>query len=124
MCQYDKLSTSPATKSKTKASIEPLTKSNGLLQIPQPKVEAIPNTPKGPLSRNAASNRAAHTYNIVDDLAQSPIAMSTLEVLLLLPSQNKALLTALGEVDPSDDRLIIFLVDTLENPPLPSSVAF
>ena len=32
-------------------------------------LSAIPKIPKGTLSRNATSNRAAHTYSIVDDLA-------------------------------------------------------
>ena len=79
--QYDKTSTSFPTESKTKASAEPLTTTNGLLQIPQPKVEAIPNIPKGPLCCNVTSNRAAHIYSIVDDLAQSLASMLTLEVL-------------------------------------------
>ena len=61
---------------------------------------------------------------MVDDLAQSHVAMSTLEVLQSCPSQNKSLLTALGAVYPSDDHLIVFPVDTLEHPPFPSSVSF
>lgn len=46
------------------------------------------------------SNRASHTYNIVYDLVQSPIAMSMMEVLQSFPSQKKALLIAMCVVDP------------------------
>ena len=123
-CQYEKPSTSSATNTKTKEYTEPLTTPNGPLQIPQPKFESIPKIPKGPLCCNAASNRATHTYSIVDDLAQSPIAMSMLEVLQSCLSQKKSLLTALGIVDAFDDHLIVFLVDTSEHPPLPPSIAF
>lgn len=63
-------------------------------------------------------------HSIVDDLAQSPTAMLTLKVLELCPSQKKSLLATLGAQDPSDDHLIIFLVNTSEHPPLPPSVAF
>ena len=79
--QYDKPSTSSATESKTKVSIEPLMTPNDPLQIPQPKFEAIPNIPTGPLHCDTASNQATHTYSIVDDLVESPAAMSMLEVL-------------------------------------------
>jgi len=41
--QYDKPLTSSTTKSKTKASTKPLMAPNSLLQIAQPKFEAIPN---------------------------------------------------------------------------------
>jgi hypothetical protein len=49
-----------------------------------------------------------HNYNIVDDLAQSPTTMSSLEVLQMCPSQWKDLLSSLGVVDPSYDRMITF----------------
>jgi len=111
-CQYEKPSTSSATESKTKAFVEPHTPPNGLLQIPPPKFEAIPKIPKVPLRHNVASNQATHTYSIVDDLAQSPAVMSMQEVLQSCPSQNKTLLTTLGVVDPSEDHLIVFSVDT------------
>ena len=122
--QYDKPSTFSTIESKTKASNKPLTTPNVLLQIPQTKVEAIPKIQKGPLCRNPASNQVTHTYSIVDELAKSPTAMSMLEVLQSCLSQKKALLTSLGAIDPFDDHLIVSLVDTLEHPPLPSSVAF
>jgi len=123
-CQYDKPSTSSTIESKTKAFIKPLTTPNGPLQIHQPKFESIPNISKGPLCHNTTSNRAIHTYSIVHNLAQSPTIMSMLEVLQLCPSQNKSLLTTLVVVDPSDDHLIVFPVDTLKHAPLPSSISF
>lgn len=67
--QYDNPSISFAAESKTKVSDTPLTTLNGPLQIPQAKFVSIPKIPKGPLCRNADSNRAVHTYIIVDDLA-------------------------------------------------------
>ena len=51
---------------------------------------------------------AAQHYSIVEDLAQAPCAMSTLEVLQSFPTQRKALLTAISGVDPSDMILISF----------------
>jgi len=122
--QYDKPSTSSAIESKRKVPTKPLMTPNGPSQIPQPKVETIPKIPKGPLHCNEASNRVSHTHSVVDDLPQSPNTMSTLEVLQSFPSQKKALLIAFGAMDPFDDRLIIFSVDTLEHLPLPSFVAF
>lgn len=47
-----------------------------------------------------------------------------LEVLQMFPSQQKALLSDLGVVNPSNDRMIVFDVDKAEHPPLPSSVSF
>ena len=79
---------------------------------------------KGPLRQNDAFGRVAHSYSIVDDLAQSPAAISTLELLQSCPSQNKALLSAMGAVDQADDKLIVFDTHQSEHPPLPSSVAF
>ena len=40
--------------------------------------------------------RAAQNYSVVEDLAQSPCAMSALEVLQSCPAQRSALLTAIG----------------------------
>ena len=45
------------------------------------------------------NSRAAQFYNVVEDLAQAPCAMSTLEVLQSCPTQRKNLLTALGALD-------------------------
>jgi hypothetical protein len=60
---------------------------------------------------------------MVDDLAQSPGTMSVLEVLQTCPNQRKSLLSALGEIDPANTRLITFDLGNGE-PRLPSLVAF
>ena len=57
---------------------------------------------------NNATARVAASYNIVDNLAQTPTAMSALEVLKTFPTQWKYLLAVLGVVDPSDSKLITF----------------
>ena len=79
--QYPKPPAQSASEHPSSGSIEPLSSPSGPLHIPQPKVEVHTKIPKGPLRRNAASGRAAHLYSIVDDLAQSPAAISTLELL-------------------------------------------
>ena len=43
--------------------------------------------------------RTASNYSMVEDLAQTPCAMSTLEVLQSCPAQRDALLAALGSMD-------------------------
>ena len=72
---------------------------------------------------NNATTRAAISYNIVDDLAQTPTAMSALEVLKTFPMQRKSLLDALGDVDPSESKLITFDTENGE-PWMPSTIAF
>ena len=104
-------------------STEPLSTTNGPLQIPLPKNEVHTKIPKGPLRQNAAFGKATHSYSIVDDLAQSPATISKLELLQLCPSQRKSLLSSMGIVDPADDQLIIFNAHQSEHPPLPASVA-
>ena len=54
--------------------------------------------------------RAAQFYNVVEDIAQAPCAMSTLEVLQSCPTKCKKLLTALGSLDPDNTNLIHFNV--------------
>ena len=49
--------------------------------------------------------------------------MSALEVLTTCPTQQKALLAALGVVDPSDSKLITFDTENGE-PHMPSTIAF
>ena len=68
-------------------------------------------------------DRAGVSYNIVDDLAQTPTTMSALEVLKTFPMQRKALLATLGAVDPSDSKLITFDIENGE-PQMPSTIAF
>lgn len=52
--------------------------------------------------------RAAQNYNIVEDLAQSPSAMLTLEVLQHCSSQKQALLSAIGGINPTNSNLVVF----------------
>jgi hypothetical protein len=59
--------------------------------------------------------RVAHNYSCVDDLAQSPAAMSILEVLQTCPTQ--------WEIDPMDTQLITFDLNSGE-PHLPHSHHF
>jgi hypothetical protein len=67
--------------------------------------------------------RAIKNYSIVEDLAQAPSAMSTLEVLQTCPTQHKSLLKAIGGIDPTDMNLISFdLEDHI--PRLPPQLAF
>jgi hypothetical protein len=94
------------------------------LVIPRPSTEPPLCIPHIPLRRNVHNPqaRAAHNYSLVDDLAQSPAAMSVLEVLQTCPTQRKSLLSTLGVVDPADTRLITFDLDSCE-PRLPALVA-
>jgi hypothetical protein len=65
----------------------------------------------------------AQNYNIVEDLAQAPSAMSSLEVLQSCSTQRKTLLKAISGIDPTDMNLIIFdLEDHI--PRLPPQIAF
>ena len=67
--------------------------------------------------------RAVVSYNIVDDLSQTPTTMSTLEVLKTFPMQRKSLLATLGAVDPFDSKLITFDMENGESR-MPSTIAF
>jgi hypothetical protein len=94
------------------------------LVIPRPSTEPPLHIPRIPLHRNVHNPqaRAAQNYILVDDLVQSPAAMSVLKVLQTCPTQWKSLLFALGAVDPADTRLITFDLDSSE-PRLPATVA-
>jgi hypothetical protein len=91
------------------------------LMIPRPNAEPIPRIPRRNVHNPHA--KAAHNYSLVDDLAQSPAAISVLEVLQTCPSQRKSLLSALGALDTADTQLITFGSDNGE-PRLPAQVAF
>jgi hypothetical protein len=52
--------------------------------------------------------RAAQNYSIVQDLAQTPCTMSSLEVLQSFPFKIKVVLSALGATKTSDQGAIIF----------------
>jgi hypothetical protein len=93
--------------------------------IPFPFAELPLRNPHIPLRRNVHNPqaRAAHNYSLVDDLAQSPTAMSVLEVLQTCPTQQKSLLFSLGAIDPADTRIITFDLDSRE-PRLPALITF
>eukprot|EP00253_Pinus_taeda_P014433 PITA_14433 len=81
--------------------------------------------PKGVVRKSTINPRAqeAQHYNIVEDLAQSPSVMSTLEVLQNCPSQKQALLSAIGGIDPMDSNLVSFNHKGYD-PQLPAQLAF
>jgi hypothetical protein len=95
------------------------------LVLPCPTAKTPLRIPRILLHRNVHNPqaRAAHNYSLVDDLAQSPAAMSVLEVLQTCPTQRKSLLPTLGAVDPADTLLITFDLNNRESC-LPSLIAF
>jgi hypothetical protein len=81
--------------------------------------------PKGAFKK-ASHNpnaRATQNYSVVEDLSQTPCAMSTLEVLQSFPSQRKALLSTLGSAETCNLGMIILDTTNLK-PHLPYHVAF
>jgi hypothetical protein len=71
------------------------------LQIEKTLGETMTHIPKGAFKK-ASHNpnaRATQNYSVVEDLSQTPCAMSSLEVLQSCPSQRKALLAALGSTE-------------------------
>ena len=62
----------------------------------------LPPFPCPPICQvsNNATTRASVSYNIVDDLAQTPTSMSALEVLKTFPTQRKSLLAVLSAMAP------------------------
>jgi hypothetical protein len=99
---------------------------NGPLHLERPSLDTVLRPPPKGVVQKSAFNphaRAAQNYSIVEDLAQAPSAMSALEVLQSCPIQRKALLKAIGGIDPTDTNLIIFdLEDHI--PRLPPQLAF
>ena len=59
----------------------------------------------------------------MEDLAQSPSAMSTLEVLQNFPSQKQALLSKIGRIDPTNSNLVAFNHKGYQ-PQLPAQLTF
>jgi hypothetical protein len=99
---------------------------NGPLHLEQPSLDTVlRRPPKGVIQKSTFNPhaRAAQNYNIVEDLAQAPSTMSALEVLQTCPAQRKALLKAIGGIDPADTNLIVFDLDD-HIPRLPPQLAF
>jgi len=61
------------------------------------------------------SSSATQNYNIVEDLAQAPCVMFSLEVLQHCPSQHRMLLDAIGAFDPESSNNITFNLDNYKS---------
>jgi hypothetical protein len=99
---------------------------NGPLHIERPNLDTVIRPPPKGVVKKSAFNphaRAAQNYSIVEDLAQAPSAMSALEVLQSCPAQRRALLKAIGGIDPTDTNLIVFNLED-HIPRLPPQLAF
>jgi hypothetical protein len=87
--------------------------------------ETMTCIPKGTFKKDShnPNTRATQNYSMVEDLSQTPCAMSTLEVLQSCPSQRTALLVALGSTETCN--LGTIMLDTTDlKPCLPYHVAF
>jgi hypothetical protein len=94
-----------------------VTPPSGPLQIEKPNFDSILHPPKSTI-RNLTFNpnsRASQNYNIVEDLAQAPCAMSALKVLQHFPSQRRTLLAAIGAIDPESSNNITFNLDNYKS---------
>jgi hypothetical protein len=71
------------------------------LHIKKTMGETMKRIPKGAFKKYShnPNARAAQNYSVVEDLSQTPCAMSSLEVLQSFPSQRKALLASLGSAE-------------------------
>jgi hypothetical protein len=95
------------------------------LQIEKALFESILHPPKSTIQKSTfnPSSRAAQNYNIVEDLAQAPCAMSSLEVLQHCPSQRITLLATIGSFDPESSNNLTFNLDD-HQPRLSHQLAF
>ena len=112
---------SQATDQPTTSTINPSMESIPPTAIP----ELITKPPKGVVHKLTFNPRAkaAENYNIVEYLAQSPLAMLVLEVLQNFPSQKQDLLLEIGGIDLTDSNLVVFN-HTCYVPQLPAEFAF
>jgi hypothetical protein len=95
------------------------------LQIEKTLGETMTHIPKGAFKKYShnPNTRAAHNYSVVEDLSQTPCAMSTLVVLQSFLSQRKSLLNTLGSTETCNPGTI--MLDTTDlKPRLPYHVAF
>ena len=91
---HPSLGKSPSIGSPKSLSIVPLS-------IEKPTLDTILRPPKSTLWKVVfnPNARATQFYNVVEDFAQAPCTMSTLEILQSCPIQCKNLLTVLGYLD-------------------------
>jgi hypothetical protein len=104
----------------------PTPPTNGPLHLERPNLDIVIRPPPKGVVKKSAFNphaRAAQNYSIVEDLAQAPSTMSALEVLQCCPMQRRALLKAIGGIDPTDMNFIVFDLDD-HVPRLPPQLAF
>jgi hypothetical protein len=87
--------------------------------------ETMTHIPKGAFKKASHNPNARTTQNnsMVEDLSQTPCAMSALEFLQSCPSQRKALLTTLGSTETCNPGTIMLDTTDLE-PRLPYHIAF
>jgi len=112
--------------SNNKESDQPSSSTTTSREVVPPVIpELTIKPPKGVVHKSTFNPhaRAAQHYNVVEDLAQAPSAMSTLEVLPNCPSQRHALLSAISGVDPKDSNLVSFSHEGYD-PQLPAQLAF
>jgi hypothetical protein len=95
------------------------------LQIENKVGETITHIHKGAFKKAShdQNKRDSQNYSIMEDLAQTPCAMSSLEFLQSFPSQRKVLLFSLGAVETSNSGMIIFY-PTYHKPCVPHHVSF
>jgi hypothetical protein len=109
------------------SSVSPLSDSPpfGPLHIEKPSFDSILHPPKSIIQKSTfnPSSRAAQNYNIIEDLAQAPCAMSALEVLQHCPSQRRTLLVTIGAFDPESSNNLTFNLDD-HQPRLSHQLAF
>ena len=99
---------------------------NGPLNLERLGLDTVLRPPPKGIVQKSVFNphaRASQNYSNVEDLMEEPSAMLSLEVLQIFLTQQKALLKAIGGIDPTDTNLIIFdLEDHI--PRLPPQLAF
>ena len=97
--------------SNRKATDQPSSSTTTSLEVVPPIIHELTiKPPKGVVHKSTFNpySRATQNYSIVEDLAQSPSAMSIVEVLQNFPSQKQALLLAIVGIDPADSNLVAF----------------
>jgi hypothetical protein len=95
------------------------------LQIEKTLGKTMTCIPKGVFNKYSHNSNAGSTqnYSLVEDLSQTPCAMSTLEVLQIFPSQKKYLFPSLGSTETCN--LGTIMLDTTKlKPRLPYHIAF
>ena len=97
----------------------------GSLPIEKPNIDIVRHPPKGDLCglMHNPDARDAHNENVVEEIAQEPCAMSSMEVLQYFPAQRNELFYSTRVVDPSDATLITLDLDQ-STCRIPSKVSF